>query len=293
MTDEVSTPAAAPAAAPSEVVTGESGSVSTTIPTAIQGDTLPPDNQAFLDQLPEIYRDKGWAKEIKDMDGFAKSYEDTKAALSRRPAGIPDDNASPEDKAAYNKARGVPESADQYQLEAHPEGYEPTEQDAKFRSGIQDIFHKADLDPNQAKMVESGWNELIGELESQQGKADSEFDTMVSETYGDKADAVLASNKALIEKHTDPKFLDYVGTLDNRALMALSTAIDGIKKEYIGEDKVPAGDPVAPVGARTNDQIRAEMVAIMGSEAFGNPSHGGHDAAVAAKNALVAQLKFK
>lgn len=290
MADEVSPVPAAPV--PSEVVTGESGSVSMTVPTAIQGDTLPPDNQAFLDQLPEIYRDKGWAKEIKDMDGFAKSYEDTKAALSRRPAGIPDDNASPEDKAAFNKARGVPESADQYQLEALPEGYTPTEQDTKIRAGIQDIFHKADLDPSQAKLIEAGWNELVGGLESQQGTADAEFDTMVAETYGDKADAVMASNKALIEKHTDPKFLEYVGTLDNRALMALSTAIDGIKKEYIGEDKVPAGDVVEPVGARTNDQIRAEMARIMGSEAFQNPSHQGHDAALAAKNALVAQLKL-
>ena len=293
MTDEVSstpTPAAAPA--PSEVVTGESGSVSTTIPTAIQGDTLPPHNQAFLDQLPEGYREKGWAKEFKDMEGFAKSYEDTKAALSRRPAGIPDDNASPEDRAAFNKARGVPESADQYQLEALPEGYAATEQDTKIRAGIQDIFHKADLDPSQAKLIEAGWNELVGGLESQQGTADSEFDTMVAETYGDTADAVLASNKALIEKYTDPKFLEYVGTLDNRALMALSTAIDGIKKEYIGEDKVPAGDPVIPVGARTNDQIRAEMATIMGSEAFSNPSHQGHDAALAAKNALIAQLKL-
>lgn len=290
MADEVSPVPAAPV--PSEVVTGESGSVSMTVPTAIQGDTLPPDNQAFLDQLPEIYRDKGWAKEIKDMDGFAKSYEDTKAALSRRPAGIPDDNASPEDKAAFNKARGVPESADQYQLEALPEGYTPTEQDTKIRAGIQDIFHKADLDPRQAKLIEAGWNELVGGLESQQGTADAEFDTMVAETYGDKADAVMASNKALIEKHTDPKFLEYVGTLDNRALMALSTAIDGIKKEYIGEDKVPAGDVVEPVGARTNDQIRAEMAGIMGSEAFQNPSHQGHDAALAAKNALVAQLKL-
>lgn len=290
MADEVSPVPAAPV--PSEVVTGESGSVSMTVPTAIQGDTLPPDNQAFLDQLPEIYRDKGWAKEIKDMDGFAKSYEDTKAALSRRPAGIPDDNASPEDKAAFNKARGVPESADQYQLEALPEGYTPTEQDTKIRAGIQDIFHKADLDPSQAKLIEAGWNELVGGLESQQGRDDAAFDTMVAETYGDKADAVMASNKALIEKHTDPKFLEYVGTLDNRALMALSTAIDGIKKEYIGEDKVLVGDVVEPVGARTNDQIRAEMAGIMGSEAFQNPSHQGHDAALAAKNALVAQLKL-
>ncbi len=93
-------------------------------------------------------------------------------------------------------------------------------------------------------------------------------------------------------KHSNPKFHDHIGKLDNQALMILSTAVDGIKKEFIGEDELPGGETPIPTSARTNDEIRAEMAAIMGSEAFQNPTHKEHQKAVAAKDALVQSLKF-
>ena len=276
-------------------VVGDNGSVATTIPAANQGGPEPFDNSAFLESLPEAHREKPWAKEFKDQEGFIKSFEDTKAALSRRPAGIPDANATDEVKAAYHKARGVPESADLYELEALPEGYEPTEADTKFRSDIKQIFHKANLDPAQAKSVENAWNILVGEVNEAQaaakGKLDSEFNTLISEIYGDTGDAVLASNKALITKHSDPRFAEHIGSLDNKTLMVLSTAIDGIKKEYIGEDDLPGGETPAPLGAKTNDEIRAEMAKIMSSPEFSDPTHQGHTKAVDAKDALVKLIK--
>ncbi len=68
--------------------------------------------------------------------------------------------------------------------------------------------------------------------------------------------------------------------------------IDGIKREYIGEDKIPGNTETSISAPKTNEDLRTKAREIMGSDAFKNPSHRDHGAAVKAKNDLYSQLKF-
>lgn len=263
-------PADAPAAAPATPAAPAEGGAAPAVEA--------PTNQAFLDTLPEANRGEEMFKQFNDMEGFVKSFKDTKTALSSSPAAIE-----------------LPASAGDYNLSALPENHTPTEADTKFRSDIQNLFHASKVTQIQATSLEQGWNQMVEVFTEQEaaarGQSDAEFNTLTTELFGDKGDAVLASGKALLDKHVDAKLKPFVGELDNKAMMVLASVLDGIKSEFIGEDKIPDGTTTPPSGALTNDDIKAKVTEIMLSQAFQNPSDQGHEAAVAAKTALIAQLK--
>lgn len=276
-------------------VISEAVSVSTTLPTDIQGDA-PQDNSEFLSTLPEAYKDKPWVKEFTSVEGILKSWEDKSASLSRRPSGIPDANASPEDLAAFNKAMGVPDAAGDYQLAAYPEGYEPTEADTQWQSDIKDLFLESGQTPAQATKLEAGWNKMVEAFTQQQevaqGKSDAEFDTLTAEIYGDTAAQVLANGKSLIESHVNEKVKPFVAGLDNKAMMVVASVLDSIKKEYIGEDNLPGASAVAPSMAMTNDDISAKAREIMASKPYSDPSDRGHESAKKQVQELYSKLKY-
>jgi len=267
----------------------------TNVPAFPTADTPSDADTSFLDSLPEEYREKEWVKQFKDMNGLLKSQEDTKAALSRRPSGIPDDNASDADKAAFHKALGVPDTPDGYKLADMPEGYEPTEADTKYHTEVKQLFHDSKISPSQAVALEAGWAKMMegysGDSEARQAKLDTDFDTLTTDLYGDQRDTVLAQGKALISAHADEKVKPFINELSNNALAVLSSVLNNISKEFIGADNLPAIQDTAPTGVQTNQEIRAEVRKLMDNPGYGDPSHKEHDSLIAAKDALYARLK--
>ena len=78
-----------------------------------------------------------------DEGSFAKAYKDVRSkATDPRRVSIPGDDASDEDRAAYAKARGIPESPDKYEIKAKPpQGYEPNETDKERLTDITAFLH--------------------------------------------------------------------------------------------------------------------------------------------------------
>jgi hypothetical protein len=79
-----------------------------------------------------------------DLNAFGKSYFEADAKLNDgRRLIIPGADATDEDRAAYSKARGIPDDPKKYEIKAKPpEGYEVTEADKTRLEAITARLHK-------------------------------------------------------------------------------------------------------------------------------------------------------
>lgn len=91
--------------------------------------------------------DKKLAKQLErftDLPTFGKSWVDAQTIVrDGKRVVIPGADSSDEDRSAYAKARGIPETPDKYKITAKaPEGYEVTEADKTRLAAITERFHK-------------------------------------------------------------------------------------------------------------------------------------------------------
>jgi len=91
------------------------------------------------------HRDYVKAKGFKDLDGLVKAYRFAEKGLHESGrVKVPGEGASAEDVAAFNKAIGVPDAPDGYQV-ALPETSGGLELDGEMIGKLADIAHKAGL----------------------------------------------------------------------------------------------------------------------------------------------------
>jgi len=239
----------------------------------------------FKTLVPKDYAEKGWVGEIKDVPAFFKMFDDQKIALSRRAGGVPDwETASDEEKASFNKALGVPEAPEGYEI-TRIEGQEVNE---KWEGQVKDLFHKSGLSTRQAKAMETGFNELVTGLQAEMGvnaqKSDEEFDKLAKEVYGENEELALKITKGYIDKLTPDSLKDGVDDLSNRDLLRLSSVIFAMHKEYVGEDKLPDDFDEVELGLNQADKI-AKGTALMASDAYKDWQHPDHKNTVEKVNA--------
>jgi uncharacterized protein with PIN domain len=118
---------------------------------------------------------RSMAAQFKDLPTVFKSLHDTKAALSQRQDGmvkLPGAQATPEEKAAFHRALGVPESVDDYQItppEKLPEG---VEFDEGQLSAFREFAHANGIPPATASALVAfqaqAESEAISSIEAQQ-----------------------------------------------------------------------------------------------------------------------------
>lgn len=240
----------------------------------------------FSSIIPESYADKAWVQDVKDIPGLFKMADDLKSKLGERAAGIPHENSTEEEKSSFNKAMGVPEKAEGYELSKPIEGHED------FQTRIKDLFLKANVSQNQAEALDAGWNDLMQQFAPDPEIQNADFDKMATEVFGDKKDTVLSNAKALLEAHSKdlPEGIkDAFNNLSNDILVPLAAVLNSIQGKYISEDDIPTGGGGAPAGA-SSEELRAEAVKIRSSEAWRDKFHEGHADAVARSEALYKRI---
>lgn len=245
------------------------GGVATVIPV-----TTPSTEAATVnisDIIPSDYADKAWVKDVVDIPGLFKMTDDLKSKLGERPAGIPHDNSTPEEKAAFNKAFGVPENAEGYKLSDPIQGHED------FQKRVRDIMLKNNVSQGQAEGLDSDWSELMKSLAPDPGAQDADFDKMATELFGDNKDKVLETSKALLEAHTKDlpdNIKDVFNGLSNDILVPLAAVLNSIQGKYINEDDIPSGGTV-PAG-ESAEAKQARGRSLMASPAWKDKFHADH-----------------
>jgi len=126
--------------------------------------------------LPAEFKEHEYVKTFTKPGDFVKSALEIKtehdALKTKLGSAIfkPGENATPEEKAAYQKALGVPEKSTDYEF---PKG-EGIEHDEKFTLWAKDLFHKADISKDAAAVLSQGWDSYMKEFVAAQQKVEDD-----------------------------------------------------------------------------------------------------------------------
>lgn len=154
--------------------------------------------EGWLDRLPKDLADsKQILGQFKDINGVLKTLASQQKMLGKKADAIliPDEKASPEEKAAFLKKLGVPDSPDAYQLRPKdlPAGYEWNDDVAKE---FNTIAHQAGVTPAQMDKIMSKYAAFEAQRAEQaavQQKAEIEAGRKaLAEAWGDKYEVELS-----------------------------------------------------------------------------------------------------
>jgi hypothetical protein len=155
-------------------------------------------SEGWLDRLPkELAEHKQILGQFKDIDGALKTLVSQQKMLGKKADAIliPDDKATPEEKAAFLKKLGVPESPDAYQLRPKdlPAGFEWDENMAKE---FNTLAHQNGITPKQMDALMGRYAALESqraEAAASQQKSEMEAGRKaLAEAWGDKYDVELS-----------------------------------------------------------------------------------------------------
>lgn len=233
-------------------------------------------SEAF--SVPEQYAEKSWAANVKSLDDVYSQFDGMQGLIGKK--SIPGPDATDEEtQEFYNQLR--PETADKYELML-PEGVE-AEINQDEQNLYKQLFHNLGLTPKQANALFQGHVKLemekAGKLaEGQPTEAeaeaakDAEFDKLVTEKLGDKADDAIKITMAHALEHSaeTKKSISDLPPEQMAAIVDLISALDSkIPKDK--EDGMPgSGDPSA---SQTIDQKVEEANKIRMSPEVKDPFH--------------------
>lgn len=241
----------------------------------------------FRTTIPETYREKAWAKNFKSSEDVFRDMDNLQGLLGKQGKLQPADDAPKEEWDKYYSNLGRPESPDKYVIKQE-EGSKPFPEAEK---AVRQAFYDAGLTPKQAEVIQDKYAEAGKQvLALEQAAIDEEFTKFSKEIFGDNMDKALAESQELLGKlipEAAKKFLPVIG---NEALVVLASVLKEVKAKYVGEDKTRLNNNNNVVVGGDVDSLRVKARAIMASPAFQQGTHPGHDAAVAEKNQIYAEI---
>ncbi len=192
-------------------------------------------------QLPDDLKENEEMKKYNTLGDLGKAHIQAISGMKGM-VRVPGKDAKPEDLQAFRKAVGVPEKPDAYQFDAKqlPEGVKI---DDDMVSWFRTVAHKADLNPDQAKILyNSFYDRTVGGIVAQtkalaEGKKKLEDD--LKRELGDKYNESIAhARKVVFEIAPEglAKYLEDTG-LGNHPLMTKLFIKVGsmIKEDSVGK----------------------------------------------------------
>jgi len=127
------------------------------------------------------------AERSNTLDDLVQSNMDLRKQVSTS-VRVPGKDATDEETAAFNKAMGVPETAEGYVF-AMPEGVEATEADTAFQNHFAGVFHKNSVPKAMADAIAADFNAFSMEMQKATVAADKAFaeetEAILTKDWGD------------------------------------------------------------------------------------------------------------
>ena len=233
-------------------------------------------------------QNKGWKGPADMLTSYANLEKLMGADRAGRTVEIPKD---PDDAVAmgqFYERLGRPKTAEEYSLPLPEKGADP-----EFAKWAKETFHKIGLTSAQARVLTEKWNGLMGgKVEA--GKAASQARLV------EEGNALRREWGAAFEQNC--RAVDMAVAqfgLDQETVVALRDAIGPLKAmkffhqigSKLGEDVFVSGGQTAsniPTPAAAQAQLKELTMQRDFLDAFLNPSHPGHAAAVEKKSKLTA-----
>lgn len=223
--------------------------------------------------VPEQYSDRGWASNVKSLDDVYSQFDNAQTMLGKKT--IPGNDATHEQlEEFYSQLR--PETLDGYELSL-PEGMEVDVNDEQ-QAAYKQLFSDIGLTPRQANALYQGSAKLEVEkaakfLEGQptEEQLNTEFDKVLEEKYGDKADEAIKITLQHALNHSE-ETKAALADLPNAQMLAMVDLVYSMHGKIPSEEGAPGtGDPAS--GSKSLEQKVTEANELRRSPEIKDPFH--------------------
>lgn len=227
--------------------------------------------------IPQDQKEKEWVKNIsKSEDPVSELFKkvDNLEALTQRPR-VPDENATPEQRKAFYKSIGVPDSIKGY--EYAPEEWTP--EDKPYADNLKQYKPDTVMNPLKEEAMAAGvskeaweklekkWDKLtVDQLKAQAiaGKAQEvDYDQTMTRMYGEEKMAVQDRGSKLLSQFGRVEHKAILATLNNQQLAAIAGTLSDIYKATTKEDTFNTGTGNTTTTANTGVASRQELDAML------------------------------
>jgi hypothetical protein len=227
--------------------------------------------------VPADQKDKEWVKNIsKSDDPVSELFKkvDNLEALTQRPR-VPDENATPEQRKAFYKSIGVPDTIKGYEVapvEWTPEDKPVADKLKEFKP--EPLMNELKTAAMEAGIPKAAWEKLEQTWDKatvQQLKAnaaagkqmDIDFDQQMTKMYGEEKMAVMDRGSKLLSQFVRPEHKGIMAKLPNDALAAFAGALSDIYKATTKEDTFNTGVGNTTTTANTGVTSRQELLSML------------------------------
>ncbi len=189
--------------------------------------------------LPEQYKENPNMQGVTTLDDLCKKY-DTEVQLGKGRVVLPSDASTPDDIAAFNKARGVPDDHSTYVSTNTKEGA-----DTSFFEAMKPAFKKANMTAKDVAVLETELGPVLEKITGTKVEADkaqgAAFDALTDKIFAGTKENDLAQARLLMDAHTPEGLKKHMNELSNGHLAIIACVMKGIRAKYIKEDDVNKG----------------------------------------------------
>jgi len=217
---------------------------------------------------------------------MAKSLLEAQSKIGQPQVGVPGENATPEERAAFNEALGVPKESAGYGFEK-PEGMADEAYDQAHADKWATLLHANNIPGEAANALRTAMFE-----EHQAGEA------AANEALNTKMDAIFGDDKQLIAKEASALMQQAIPDAELRTQIqaaigdkntpafaaALGLVTQHMKKTY-GLSDISTGDGGNSAGQSASD-LRAQGQKMMGTPQYTDAMHKDHKSTVDKVNQL-------
>lgn len=265
------TPVATPPPVPDNMTvdqksTGTTVDVNIDAPTPQQQAALTEIQKAFLEKVPDTYKEKEWVKNFAKTDNptdeLFKSYEHQLSQMGKKGEGlkVPGADATPEQKQEFRKAMGVPDKAEDYKYDPPkaPQGMEAYYQpDAGLIKTMQEAAFKGGMTPEawqeQVNAYNSHFDSTVKDAVSQLDNQLKATQEAFAKRYGEKSPQVLANlDKAVAGAPDTDKAI--FAALQPATKAAMASILQTFSEKYIAEDKLDFTPGMAQAAPMTEQE---------------------------------------
>lgn len=226
--------------------------------------TPPPAGEAkpFIEQIPQEFRDRPWAKEnATTPESFFKFVDNQNSLVGK-------------------KGLEPPEKPELYEFK-NPESLKDKPRNSELDGKTKALFHSAGVPKEMAEKVVAGFEGLLFE----QGKAliekeaaeDKAFNDFNTKLFGDNKAAVVANAQKILRETLPKEALPMFDKMPAETLAMIIAATHGVFTKYGKEDSFRGGAGVGTGGAGNMDALSAEQRKLMENPGFKDFRHPEHD----------------